>query len=99
MDPVSASIAKRKRAQLQARLEGLRKDLAGAQHARAFAAFLATPSGAPLMRWLEEQFVFGELLGEDAEETAFNLGLRQFVVELRALRDTTERTGDAHENP
>ena len=97
MDPVTASIAKRRAARNTVRLAALRKRFLEAPPARAFAGFLATLAGAALMRWLEEEFVFGDLLGEDPEETAFNLGLRQFVIELRLLQShiaTGEKTND-----
>jgi hypothetical protein len=37
-------------------------------------------------------FVFGDLLGEDAEETAFNLGAREVVMEIRRLQARTTTT-------
>jgi len=94
MNPITESVSKRRQARQKLRLEALQKHLAGSPEVRAFAAFLATPAGAPLMRSFEETFVFGELQGDDALETAFNLGLRQFVLELRRLQHTSERTGD-----
>ncbi len=94
MNPITEAVRQRQAAETAARREALRKQLAAAPHVKAFAAFLLSPAGAPLMKWMEEQFVFGDLAGGTVEETYFNLGQRELVLELRRLGTLKERTGD-----
>jgi hypothetical protein len=93
-NPVTESVRKRRNARLKARMDALRKTLATAPEAQGLRVLLSSPAGAALLAYLEREFLFGELMGEDAYETAFNLGAREAVQVLRALRDRTERTGD-----
>ncbi len=75
-------------------LEAARARLATLPHARAAAAFLATPPGGALLSALENLFILGDLAGETVEMTYFNLGAREVVLYLRRLGSlTTERIG------
>lgn len=47
---------------------------------------LLSEDGRELLSYLEEKFFNGDLLGDSAEETAFNLGAREVVVQLKLLR-------------
>lgn len=64
------------REELKTRLDGL---------AKAAARLFTTDDGEVVLSELEAQFVFGDLLGESPERTAFNLGAREVVLHLRAL--------------
>jgi hypothetical protein len=96
MNPITASVRRRQFLRSKAKME----ELARRPEAQAVRAVLATPAGGALLKYLEEVFVMGDLLGDDAEETAFNLGSREVVMELRRLRDrtitTTTETGESH---
>jgi hypothetical protein len=48
---------------------------------------LTTDAGREMMTLLEEAFYHGEIFGETAEKTAYNLGRRDVVLYLRQLRD------------
>ena len=52
---------------------------------KAAARLFSTADGEVVLSELEQQFVFGDLLGESPERTAFNLGAREVVLHLRAL--------------
>lgn len=53
--------------------------------AKAAGRLFATDDGEVVLSELENAFVFGDLLGESPERTAFNLGAREVVLHLRAL--------------
>lgn len=93
MNPITESVRRRQILRVKARME----ELARRPESQAVRALFATPAGEVLLKHLEETFVLGDLLGEDAEETAFNLGAREVVMELRRLRSrsTTTTTGDS----
>ncbi len=48
---------------------------------------LATPDGRGLLEALEREYLYGTLMSDSVERTAFNLGSREVVLYLRELRD------------
>lgn len=55
--------------------------------AKAARIVFATPEGETVLADLEAAFVYGDLLGDTPEKTAFNLGAREVVLYLRALNE------------
>lgn len=55
---------------------------------------LNTPDGKDLVEALERAFIFGDLLGETPEQTAFNLGAREVALWLRGLRALGQEGAD-----
>lgn len=55
--------------------------------AKAARTMFATPEGEAVLADLEAAFVYGDLLGDTPEKTAFNLGAREVVLYLRALNE------------
>lgn len=94
MNPITESLRRRQARRVKARME----ELARRPESVAVRAVLVTPAGEALLKHLEESFVFGDLLGDTPEETDFNLGAREVVMELRRLksRTTTTETGEPH---
>ncbi len=79
----------------QAQMAEARRRLMASPQAAALRQVLASEAGRGLLTWLEESFLFGDLVGETDAETYFNLGQREVVMNLRRLRDAQiERTGD-----
>ena len=59
--------------------------------AKSARTIFATPEGEAVLADLEAAFVFGDLLGESPEKTAFNLGAREVVLYLRALNERGQK--------
>lgn len=55
------------------------------EHHAELGTVLASSPGSKLLEALEAEFVEGSLFGETPEETAFNLGSREVVLQLRRL--------------
>lgn len=53
--------------------------------AKAARHVFTTPEGETMLADLEAAFVYGDLLGDTPEKTAFNLGAREVVLYMRAL--------------
>lgn len=51
---------------------------------------LATPAGETLIKALEEEFVWGDLMGTDDRSMWRNMGARDVVLRLREMKKTAE---------
>jgi hypothetical protein len=57
-----------------------------AEKAAAVRRCLNTPDGKVLLDALEQEYLYGRLLGDTPEQTAYRLGSRDVVIYLRELR-------------
>jgi hypothetical protein len=53
--------------------------------AQTFNLVFSTPQGEELLKFLNEEFVYGPMFSEDSHVTAFNLGAREVVNYINSM--------------